>query len=85
MAAVTEFRLYIVSPEKTIFSGDADMAVFPGEKGRFTVLCNHAPLISVLEKGVVRWRHGGSEQMLEVSGGFVEVKKNMVTACVEVV
>lgn len=84
MAAVAKFRLDIVSPEKTIFSGEADAATLPGEKGRFTVLCNHAPLISVLVKGTVRWVHDGNEQTLDVSGGFVEVKNNVVTVCVEV-
>ena len=81
----SNYKLEIISPEKLLFSGCVESATFPGAKGRFTVLYNHAPLISVLEKGTIRYIYEGAEQTLLISGGFVEVRNNSVTACVEVV
>ena len=47
-------KLDIVSPEKQLFSGEVEGATFPGDKGRFTVLYNHAPIISTLGEGNIR-------------------------------
>ena len=81
----SNYKLEIISPEKLLFSGSVESATFPGAKGRFTVLYTHAPLISVLEKGTIRYIYEGAEQTLLISGGFVEVRNNSVTACVEAV
>ena len=81
----SNYKLEIISPEKLLFSGCVESATFPGAQGRFTVLYNHAPLISVLEKGTIRYIYEGAEQTLLISGGFVEVRNNSVTACVEAV
>lgn len=77
------FILEIISPEKSIFSGSVELAAFPGEMGAFSVLCNHAPLISVLSRGTLRWIAEGKEVTVAIGGGFVEVKDNKVIACVE--
>ena len=75
-------KLTILSPEKTLFSGLATRVSFPGSKAPFVVLHNHAPLISALMQGVISWEgaESGSQAIL---GGFVEVRNNEVTACVE--
>lgn len=75
--------LYILSPEKTVFEGKVSAVHLPGAKAPFAVLHNHAPLITTLESGTVRWisAEGGGE--FAVSGGFAEVKDNHVTLCVE--
>lgn len=83
--SVGVFRLEIISPEKKIYSGDATLASFPGAKSPFTVLHGHAPLISALERGNVRWVAENVENSIQVSGGFVEIKDNTVTACVEII
>jgi F-type H+-transporting ATPase subunit epsilon len=78
-------KLRIVSPEKVIFDGNVESLVVPGTSGRFEILNNHAPIISSLEKGNVEYnKEGGERQVLQVLGGFVEVKKNDVRICVEV-
>ncbi|MCR4772924.1 MAG: ATP synthase F1 subunit epsilon [Prevotella sp.] len=78
-------KLRIVSPEKVIFDGNVESLVVPGTSGRFEILNNHAPIISSLEKGNVEYnKEGGERQVLQVLGGFVEVKKNDVCICVEV-
>lgn len=77
-------KLDIVSPEKQLFSGEVEGATFPGDKGRFTVLYNHAPIISTLGQGTIRWVQQGQETTLDIKGGFVEVENNKIIVCVEV-
>lgn len=73
----------IVSPEKTLFSGEAEVVKVPGVKGAFEILANHAPIISILGKGKVECK-GTTPFELEIRSGFVEVSKNVVSICVEV-
>ena len=77
------FKLNIISPEKVLFEGEVLSVALPGGKEPFTVLRNHAPIISTLRKGIIRWSADAPAE-LAISGGFVEVKNNVVTACVEV-
>jgi F-type H+-transporting ATPase subunit epsilon len=44
----------IVSPEKTIFTGDIHSAYLPGSEGFFQILDNHAPIVSTLKKGIIQ-------------------------------
>ena len=74
----------IVSPERQLFSGEVEGATFPGDKGRFTVLYNHAPIISTLGQGAIRWVQQGQEATLDIKGGFVEVENNRIIVCVEI-
>lgn len=72
----------IVSPEKTLYAGEADAVTVPGSKGQFEVLVNHAPIVSALSVGVVTCR-GDEAFSTEISGGFIEVSANNVIICVE--
>ena len=78
-------NLEIVSPEKIIYTGEAESLTLPGLNGSFTILNRHAPIISALKKGVVSYRLNGKEEAVEVmiSEGFVEVMKNTVSVCIE--
>ncbi|GHU71671.1 hypothetical protein FACS189413_13690 [Bacteroidia bacterium] len=76
-------KLIIISPEKRLYQGDAELVTLPGLQGSFTILDRHAPIISGLNKGKIVYRHNDKERILEVEGGFVEVKNNVVTVCVE--
>ena len=78
-----ELHLVIASPERTIYDGKVDMAVLPGELGEFQVLVNHAPLISSLMAGEVRYTAGKESQFLQIKGGFVEVRDNQISVCAE--
>jgi len=76
-------QLDILSPEKTLFSGEVVSVKLPGTAGVFEVLDHHAPLISTLEPGNVRVRpKSGDDQNFEIAGGFVEVLDNTVTVMV---
>jgi F-type H+-transporting ATPase subunit epsilon len=78
-------KIEILTPEKKLFSGDADGVQMPGLTGSFEVLEKHAPLISALKAGVVKVV-GNKQQDLakfSIQGGFVEVLNNQVTVLVE--
>ena len=76
-------NLEIVSPEKIIYSGKAELVTLPGNDGLFTILNRHAPIISALKKGVVTYRVGEKEEEVIINEGFVEAKKNIVSVCIE--
>ena len=76
-------KLKIVSTEKVEFDDYVDSVKVPGVMGNFEILDNHAPIISVLQKGIVEYATKDGKEQLNVSGGFVEVQKNEVSLCVE--
>lgn len=75
--------LIIYSPERTILEKMVCKVSFPGTKGRFMVLKDHAPLISSLEEGRIVFVSGGVEENIDIKAGFVEIAYNKVTVCVE--
>ncbi len=79
----SSIALEVISPEKTLVSCRTGSVELPGTKGRFVVLCDHAPLVSSLEKGEIVYGGEGGTERLAISSGFVEVFDNHVTACVE--
>lgn len=75
--------LEIISPSEILFKGEAESVTLPGQLGSFTVLKNHASLISVLNKGVLAYRTpSGEERNLDIKGGLVDVDSNVVSVCV---
>ena len=77
-------RLRIVSPESIAFDGEVESVKVPGILGNFEILNNHAPIISALQKGIVEYDDKEGRHQLVINGGFVEVQKNKVSLCVEV-
>ena len=78
-------KLIIVSPEKQLYQGDSQSVKVPGSLGEFEILDNHAPIISSLDAGQVVYVTGeGETHECAITGGFVEVQKNVVSLCVEV-
>ena len=71
----------VVSAEESIFSGDADFVVLPGEAGELGIYPRHTPLITRIKPGSVRIQPagGGDEQLIFVAGGILEVQPSMVT------
>ena len=78
------FNLDIVTPTKTVFSGEVQSFSAPGVEGGFQVLFNHAPLLSSIAVGKVKIIDGvGKETHYATSGGFVEVNHNRVILLAE--
>ena len=74
------FHFELVSPEKLVFSGDVEAVVVPGTEGEFTVLKDHAPLISTMKPGVVVIEETPAKKLrLFVPGGFAEVAPSGLT------
>ena len=76
-------KLEIVSPEAQLFSGEVSSVTVPGALGSFQILNNHAPIISALDKGTIKVKNGKEEASFTISGGFVEVLNNKLSAMVE--
>lgn len=71
---MTAFHFELVSPEKHLFSGEVESVVAPGAEGQFTVLKDHAPVMTTLKAGVVTVAGGdGKVEKLFVRGGFADV------------
>ena len=76
-------QLDIISPEKTIYSGLAEVVTLPGINGSFTILEQHAPIISILTEGVITYRNEGNVFSVKINGGFIEMNQNNITVCIE--
>jgi F-type H+-transporting ATPase subunit epsilon len=71
----------VVSAEESIFSGEAEFVVLPGEAGELGVDPRHTPLITRIKPGAVRIvpAGGGEEQLIFVNGGIIEIQPNVIT------
>jgi F-type H+-transporting ATPase subunit epsilon len=71
----------IVSAEQSIFSGEAEMVVAPGESGELGILPQHTPLLTRVRPGTVKVKLVGQseEEVVYVSGGILEVQPKAVT------
>ena len=79
MAAAT-MRVDVVSAEESIFSGEAEFVVLPGEAGELGIYPRHTPLITRIRPGAVRiQKPGGEEELVFVAGGILEVQPRLVT------
>ena len=74
-------QVNIVSAEQSIFSGEAEMVVAPGETGELGILPQHAPLLTRIKPGVVKVKLVGKdeEEVVYVSGGIMEVQPKVLT------
>lgn len=72
-------QVEVVSPERVLYEGEADMVVARTTEGELAFLTGHAPLLGALEIGKLRVvRTEGGEEVAAVHGGFVEVRDNRV-------
>ena len=79
-----KMNMTIATPEGIVFEGSVESAKFPGASGAFMVLPRHAPLISALAAGKVVYTSEKGTKELPVQGGFVEVKNNVISVCIEI-
>ena len=81
---MTNFQLDIVTPEKTVYSGEIVHFQAPGVDGNFGVLARHQPLLAALGIGRVGLREAdGTERTLAISGGFANVSGDGATILAE--
>jgi len=78
-------NIEIITPDQTIFTGEAILVQLPGIDGSFEILDNHTPMISALKKGEIKIRENKNvdEKYFDINGGVVEVLKNKVLILAE--
>jgi F-type H+-transporting ATPase subunit epsilon len=71
----------VVSAEESIYSGEAEFVVLPGESGELGIYPRHVPLITRIRPGTVRIKPagGGEEELIFVQGGILEVQPKVIT------
>lgn len=77
------FSFELVSPARLLFSGEVDEVIVPGTEGEFTVLPDHAPVVSTLRPGILTIKASGDTKRLFVRGGFAEVNAKGLTVMAE--
>jgi len=69
----------IVSQDRLVFKGEADIVVIPGMDGQMGILPKHAPVLTALDYGVITVRLKGVEEDFTVAGGIAEVLPEKIT------
>jgi len=72
----------IITPEKVFLTSETEQVVLPSITGGLGILAGHAPLVTILEAGVLRYKNNGSWTPTVLYGGFAEVENNQVTVLV---
>lgn len=75
--------LALITPESTVYEGEADMVVVPAWDGEVGILKGHAPMMALLGSGELRVTRNGSEKTFFVSGGFMQVADDVVSVLSE--
>lgn len=75
--------LKIISAEDVVFEGEVALATLPGSMGAFTVLRNHASIVSTLVAGQLKFKEAdGEEKVIDIDGGIVDVDNNVISVCI---
>ena len=70
-------QLEIITAESQLYSGEVTSVKLPGMDGEFEILNNHAPVISTLDKGIIRVIDNNNKtENFEVNGGVIEMQNN---------
>ncbi len=72
-------RCEIVSQDRVVYQGDVEIVVLPGAEGTMGILPHHAPLLTVLQYGIITVRTQKEEEHFTVAGGIAEVQPDQVT------
>ncbi|QIW15135.1 F0F1 ATP synthase subunit epsilon [Pasteurellaceae bacterium RH1A] len=81
----TEFELTVVSAESKIFSGQVTSVRVSGTEGELGIYAGHTPLLTSIKPGMVKFTLAdNSEEVIYVSGGFLEVQPTVVTVLADV-
>ena len=72
-------RCEIVSQDRMVYEGEAEMVLLPGSEGEMGILPNHAPLLTTLKYGIITVRSQGQEEHFTVAGGVAEIQPDVIT------
>ena len=77
------FQIEILTPQKAVYSGQAEALTLKGALGYFGVLAGHAPLIARLAPGKLTLTRDGKESVYQAGAGFVQVGKERVSVLLD--
>ena len=77
------FKFELVSPERVVFSGEAEQVLLPGSEGDMTILPGHSPVISTLRPGLLDVTLQGSKIRVFVKQAFAQVEPDRLTVLAE--
>jgi F-type H+-transporting ATPase subunit epsilon len=83
VVAAHGMRVFVVTPERALYEGEAAAVVAPAYDGLVGVLPRHAPFLSLLGTGDLVLRTPQGALRFHVSGGFVQVVENVVRVVAE--
>lgn len=75
-------QVEILTPDKTLYTGEAEVVTLPGINGSFQVMDNHAAMIANLKAGKMEVKNGSTLESFDITGGLVEVIQNKVIVLV---
>jgi F-type H+-transporting ATPase subunit epsilon len=73
----------VVTPDGSVFDGQVEMVSVKTTEGELGILPNHLPLVAPLAIGAVRIKADSNVQLIAVSGGFMEVRRDEVNILAE--
>lgn len=73
----------VISPERSVYDGDAEALVAPAYDGQVGILPRHAPFMTLLGFGALALRTGAGERTFRVRGGFLQVVDDRVRVVAE--
>src|SRR6187431_3755992 len=77
------FDLSVVTPDGSVFEGEAEMVIVPGDAGEIGVLARHAPLVAMLKAGEIRVKAQNEWQSFAAGPGYFKVQQDRAIALVD--
>jgi F-type H+-transporting ATPase subunit epsilon len=74
-------KVSVISPEKSLYEGEASSVVAPAYDGEVGILTGHAPMMTLLGKGTLKL--DGGAKTFAIEGGFLQVVNNEVRVVTE--
>ena len=81
--AEAKLSVALITPQSTVYEGEADMVVVPAWDGEVGILRGHAPMMALLGEGEMRVTRGGAVERFHVAGGFMQVAGDVVSVLSE--
>lgn len=72
-------KLEVVTPQKVLFTAEADYVTIPGSNGELGILPGHLPLITEMKEGFLSYKRKKEKQEVKVQSGYAEILKDKIT------
>ncbi len=76
-------NIIICSKDRQLFQGEVESVYVPAKEGEFQILSGHAPILALLDKGMIRLQLGREEKSFPVEAGIIEAHKDRVSLLIK--